>query len=371
MPTNKKKKVLIVIGSFKIGGAEKMAINIGEELLRNGYDVNFAIQKPIFQIPHTIDKSKIHILNKNINSSRYFHHSNNIVRIGILSRKFKPDVVIGFTYFSSFLSCFTFCRNIVGTFDVNPYSLGKKRHRIADFVCKWSGVKKIIGPSRGTVEEITEARPKYRDKFITIYNSVDFERLNVLSEDQEGVEEFIFKKPYISAIGRLSEQKNFTLLISSYAKSKINKTSNLIIVGDGSLMVDLKKQISDLNLSDKVFLLGFKSNPYPYIKNSQFLVNASNFESFCIVILEALSLGKMVIASNCKSGPSEMVVNNFNGFLFEPRNEPELVALLDQVYEDKELVSQKSKNAVKSVEKFKLEKLGLEYIELIEELCSN
>ena len=264
------RKVLIVIGSFKIGGAEKMAINIGEALLKNGYDVNFAIQKPIFQIPHSIEKSRIHVLNKNLDSSKYFHHTNNIFRIAILGRKFKPDVVIGFTYFSSFLSCFTFCKNIIGTFDVNPYALGKKRHRIADFVCKWKGVKRIIGPSKGTVEEITEARPIFREKFMTIYNSVDFERLNHLAGDSEQIEQLIYKKPYISAMGRLSEQKNFSLLISSYAKSEINKTLNLIIIGDGSLKDGLKEQITDLNLKDKVFLLGFKSNPYPYIKNSQF-----------------------------------------------------------------------------------------------------
>lgn len=371
MRINKKRKVLIVIGSFKIGGAEKMAINIGEALLRNGYDVNFAIQKPIFQIPHSIEESRIHVLNKNLNSSKYFHHTNNIVQIGVLGRKLKPDVVIGFTYFSSFLSCFTFCRNIIGTFDVNPYALGKKRHRVADFVCRWKGVKRIIGPSKGTVEEITEARPKYRDKFITIYNSVDFERLNVLAEDHEGVDDLIFKKPYISAMGRLSQQKNISLLISSFAKSKINKSLNLVIIGDGPLMEELNELIEDLDLKDKVFLLGFRSNPYPYIKNSQFLVNTSNYESFCIVILEALSLGKMVIASDCKSGPSEMIIDDFNGFLFETQNSSQLVSLLDRTFIDENLVGQKSNNAVKSVEQFKLDNLIIDYIKVIEELVNN
>lgn len=368
MSIETKRKVLIVIGSFKIGGAEKMAINIGEALLKNGYDVNFAIQKPIFQIPNNIEVERIHVLNKYENSSKYFHHTNNILKIGALGRKLKPDVVLGFTYFSSFLSCFTFCKNIIGTFDVNPYALGKKRHRIADFVCRWKGVKRIIGPSIGTVEEITEARPSYKEKFITIYNSVDFERLNDLSEQSEDIEALIYEKPYIMAMGRLSEQKNFSLLISSYAKSKINKNLNLIIVGDGPLRGELEKQIADFDLNQKVFLLGFKSNPYPYIKNSQFLVNTSNYESFCIVILEALSLGKMVIASDCKSGPSEMITDDFNGFLFEPQNREQLISLLDQVTLNPNLVKVKSDNAVKSVERFKLNNLILDYIRVIEDL---
>lgn len=363
-----KKKVLIVVGSFKIGGAEKMAINIGEELLRNGYDVHFAIQKPIFQIPNSLDEKRIHILNKKLESNKNYHHINNILQIGILGRKFKPDVVIGLTYFSSFLACFSFCRNIIGTFDVNPYTLGKKRHRIADFVCKCPTVRRIIGPSRGTVDEIKEARPRYKEKFITIYNSIDFDRVNVLSKETEDLEDFIRKKPYISAMGRLSHQKNFSLLISSYAQSKINRSLNLVIVGDGPLMGDLKKQVRDLNLKDKVFFVGFKSNPYPYIKESEFFVNTSNFESFCIVILEALSLGKMVIASDCKSGPSEMITHNFNGFLFETKNESQLINILDQTYEDDQMVIDKERNSIESVEKFKLENLIFEYIELIENL---
>ena len=364
----KNKRILIVVGSFKVGGAEKMAINIGEELLRKGYDVHFAIQKPIYQIPNNIDEKRIHVLNKKLESNKHYHHINNIIQIGILGRKFKPDVVIALTYFSSFLACFSLCRNIIGTFDVNPYSLGLKRHRVADFVCRWPAVKKIIGPSQGTVAEIKEARPKYKNKFITIYNSIDFESVNVLSEKRDVMEDYISEKPFISAMGRLSPQKNFALLISSYAQSKINQNTNLIIVGDGPLMGNLKKQVNVLNLREKVFLVGFKSNPYPYIKASQFFINTSNYESFCIVILEALSLGKMVIASDCKSGPSEMITQDLNGFLFETKNESQLIALLDRTYEEDQLVYNKSKNSVKSVEQFKLDNLIFEYIDLIENL---
>lgn len=365
------KKILVVVGSFKIGGAEKMAINIGEELLRKGYDVNFAIQKPIFQIPNSIDKSRIFILNKNLNSNKYYHHFNNVVQIFKLGREFKPEVVIGFTYFSSFLSCFSFCRNIIGTFDVNPYSLRrKKRHRIADFVCRWPAVKKIIAPSKGTVAELKEIRPKYKDKFITIYNSIDFGRVNDLAQRTEEIKDYNSDKPFISALGRLTLEKNFTLLISSYAKSKIKRKYNLVIVGDGHMMKDLKKKVKELNIEDKVFFPGYKSNPYPYLKRSEFFVNTSNTESFCLVILEALSLGKMVIASNCKSGPSEMINNGKNGFLFTPKKEVELITLLDRVYEDGKLINSMSQNTVKSVAKFKVDHLVEEYIDLMENIRS-
>lgn len=359
-----KNKILIVIGSFKIGGAERMAITIGEALLEEGFNVHWAIQKPIYQIPHNIDLERIHVLNNKLESKKYYHHLNNIFQINKLGREFKPDVVIAFTYFSSFLSCFTFCKNIIGTFDVNPYLLGKKRHRISDFVCNWRSIKKIVGPSKGTVKELKEARPQFSEKFITIYNSLDFEKVEKLSQQDSIGEDYLNDRPYICAMGRLSEQKNFSLLISSYANSKIKDKFNLIIIGDGPLKEKLNEEVKNLNLTGNIFLLGFKTNPYPYLKNAKFFVNTSNYESFCMVILEALSLGKMVIATDCHSGPREMV-NEKNGYLVETNNQTELVNVFNKITIEPEIINIKNANAIDSVSKFRINAISPKWIKLL------
>lgn len=357
-------KILVVVGSFKIGGAEKMAIVIGEELTKRGFLVNYAIQKPIFQIPHEIEFERIHILNKKKDSGKYYHHLNNVIQINRLAKKFKPDVVIGLTYFSSFLSCLTFCNNVIGTFDVNPYVLGKKRHRIADFVCNWSKVRKIVGPSEGTVRELKEARPNFSKKFITIYNSLEFSRVEELSKT--AIEEsYLMKKPFISAMGRLSNQKNFPLLIKAYVESELKYNYNLAIIGDGPQKSELEKLIKNYKMENQIFLLGFKSNPYPYIKQSVFFVNTSNYESFGIVILEALALGKMVIATDCPSGPSELIQNGENGFLTEVNNVDSLMNKLNYISHNPELISEKSNMAKDSVKKFKISAIGDRWESLI------
>ncbi|QYA26034.1 glycosyltransferase [Gramella sp. MT6] len=367
MDKNKNIKILVVVGSFKIGGAEKMAIVIGEELSKRGFFVHYAIQKPIFQIPHNIENKRIHVLNKKKESSKYYHHLNNIIQIKKLAKSYDPDVVIGLTYFSSFLSCFTFCKNIIGTFDVNPYSLGKKRHRIADFVCNWSNVKRVVGPSIGTVNELKKARPQFDNKFITIYNSIDFNRVEELSKS-EIKESYLYKKPFISAMGRLSNQKNFTLLIRSYATSDLKEHFNLAIIGDGPQKSELLELIKKLGLEDKIFLLGFKSNPYPYIKQSEFFINTSNYESFCVVILEALALGKMVVATDCPSGPGELIQDGLNGYLTEVDNISSLVNKLDFLSKNKKTIQKKSLIAKESVNKFKISSIGNEWENLIGEI---
>ena len=57
-------KVLIIIGSFKMGGAERMSINTGEELVRRGFDVHFIVQRPIFEIPNIRFLTKNTVLRK-------------------------------------------------------------------------------------------------------------------------------------------------------------------------------------------------------------------------------------------------------------------------------------------------------------------
>lgn len=73
-------------------------------------------------------------------------------------------------------------------------------------MCRWPKVKNIVGPSKGTIMELKEARPRFSEKFITIYNSLDFEKVeNLANEDIQ--ESYLIQKPYLSAMGRLSDQK--------------------------------------------------------------------------------------------------------------------------------------------------------------------
>ena len=99
-------------------------------------------------------------------------------------------------------------------------------------------------------------------------------------------------KPYFCAVGRLEEVKNFKLLIDAFYKfHKENSEYNLIILGEGSLFKELNKYIKDLDAENYIFLPGFKSNPYKYIKNSVGLIQSSHSESFSYVLAEAAILG--------------------------------------------------------------------------------
>src|SRR5690606_26939837 len=104
-----------------------------------------------------------------------------------------------------------------------------------------------------------------------------------------------------------------------------NQKYQLVILGEGPERINLTKQIFDLGLEQKVHLLGFIKNPYPYLKNANLFVLSSDYEGFGNVLVEALSVGTSVISTSCQGGPGYILNNGKYGKMV-PVNDCELLA---------------------------------------------
>jgi len=125
-------------------------------------------------------------------------------------------------------------------------------------------------------------------------------------------------KKIILSVGRLTRQKNFSFLINEFCEfNKENDDYILYIIGDGEEKNKLLKQIKKINMQDKIFLLGFKTNVYSYMKRSEIFVLSSLWEEVGFVIVEAAINNLYIISSNCPNGPKEFLNNGKNGILFE------------------------------------------------------
>ena len=133
----------------------------------------------------------------------------------------------------------------------------------------------------------------------------------------------------------MTKQKNHTLLIDlfSYYK-KMNKDYNLYIIGEGEEEKFLKEKILRLKLQDRVFLLGFKKNIYPYIMLSRAVISPSLWEDPGAVMIEAAFCNKIVLSSDCKNGPKEFLMNNKAGYLFENDNLDSLIKSFNELIAD-------------------------------------
>jgi glycosyltransferase involved in cell wall biosynthesis len=152
-----------------------------------------------------------------------------------------------------------------------------------------------------------------RDPIINVKETNKSKKLDIVSNFN-----WLKDKKYIISIGRLTRQKNFTFLINEFSKIVIKHPDlNLIILGDGDEKENLNKLIIKKKLNTKIFLLGNQKNIYPFLLNSLFFIITSDWEDPGFVILEAMFSKKIVLSSNCESGPIDIIKDNLNGFLFK------------------------------------------------------
>ncbi|RIN66894.1 glycosyltransferase, partial [Staphylococcus simulans] len=128
----------------------------------------------------------------------------------------------------------------------------------------------------------------------------------------------------VMAMGRLSPEKGFDILIKSFKTIvELNVHAKLYILGEGPIRYSLENLIHQLNLQNNVFLIGQKRNPFSIMKQCNLFALTSHYEGQSMVLLEALTLGVNVIASNIPANRYVLQEGKY-GMLTE--NTPEQVA---------------------------------------------
>lgn len=176
---------------------------------------------------------------------------------------------------------------------------------------------------------------------------------------------------YILAVGRLSRQKGFDVLINAFSKSNLKSKLKLIILGEGKERKNLEKLIIELNLKKQVLLFGKVDNPFIYMKHAVFFILSSRYEGFPVVLLEVLACGTPVITTNCETGTSEIMENRKNGLLVPVANEEALKSAMEKLFYDRELYKRLKANTRKSVERFDVKNIVKEWLKLFEEIFNS
>lgn len=201
-------------------------------------------------------------------------------------------------------------------------NLMKKKSKIERFGKRLKKYDCVVSICDEMKEEIEELYPFLKGKVKRIYNPFNFEKIEKMSKDKEELsleEQNLLKDSYILAVSRLDTvQKDYQTLLKGFKKALDSGFSKkLYILGDGPNRDEIKKISQDFNLENKVVFLGRKKNPYIWMKNCEFFVHSSKYEGFGLVIVEAMSLKKAAIVSDCKVGPKEILGNGKYGVLFE------------------------------------------------------
>lgn len=143
----------------------------------------------------------------------------------------------------------------------------------------------------------------------SIYNPFDLARIGQLAREPvphpwlQGGE-----CPVIVAAGRLTEAKDYPTLLRAFAQVRRQRTARLLILGEGERRGELEALARQLGLSDDdVQLPGFARNPYAYYSRAAVFVLSSRWEGLPGVLIEAMACGAPVVATDCPSGPREIL----------------------------------------------------------------
>lgn len=194
------------------------------------------------------------------------------------------------------------------TFYTEPtiYNLSFSMRQLAKFAYKKAN--KILCVSQNIKDLIVSKDAHLSDKTFVIYNPIDFETISEKSKDNI---DYHSKKIKIISVGRITDAKNYPLLIKTFTKlHEANENTELWFVGDGSLKSELQLQCKALGIEDSVIFWGYQQNPYKYIKNADFFVSSSSYEGFGLVVFEALNLKKRVIVTRSISDYDNLITSD-------------------------------------------------------------
>lgn len=369
-----KKKILFIIWSFTYGGgAEKILANIVNNLDPNKYEID------IIEYWHTNIKTEI--VNDNVNILPPIIDADNdskikkglykllleifprFLRMKYIKKKY--DVEISFNYLIPTFLLNKKCKSIAWIHgDIYDLKENKKNYFLQKRSFKY--VDKIVAISDNTYNSIKKVYSCFADKVILLNNGYDIKEMISKSKSLEITEK---EKNSLLFINRFDANKN-PLFALNVVKELDNRGIDfkLYYIGKGELEQEIIDNIKELKLENKVKILGYKNNPYPYIKNCDIVLGCSKTEGFPTIFIEAIALGKPFVTT-AVGGSIEISDNQKCGLIADSFED--YVNDVELLINDKKMYMQFSKHGINHVKKFSL-KSQIDKIEkLIEEISGD
>lgn len=341
-----KKKIAFRSGSLRMGGLERILIEVLKEIDKERYDVTLFIEddcgkdnifegdipkevKYHFLKPESLIRltEKVKSKKKNIFYKLWYNLLMNYekkVAVKSLEKYLEEnpgiEVLIDFDAgLSKEAHRFSKIKKVAWIHNSVP-KLKKRGDKIRRFGQRLDNYEKTVAICDDMKAELLEIYPHLQGRVERIYNPFNFDRIEALSCDDSLLseqEKLLLKEEYIVAVSRLDNvQKDYKTLIEAYKIAKNKGFKNkLYIVGNGPAKEEISNWIREGSLEEDVVLLGLQKNPYIWMKNSKFFVHSSKYEGLPTVLIEAMICGKTVVSSDCPTGPREILDHGRCGIL--------------------------------------------------------
>lgn len=347
-----KKDILIVTGSLRRGGAERVISILSNELVKRGWKVHICTM--LFSaIGYNLDP-RIDIIDlSRENKNQIIDTPRMIKSLRDTIKNLKPDAVVSFMLTINIVTSMA-TRGLGVKFipsERNDPSTGRGKLK------HWLSCK-VYGSSFKTVFQTERARCFYSKKIqqngVIIPNPVNVEQ-----------ERNSNPKHKIVSVGRLEPQKNRRLLIESFSDVyKKHPEYTLDIYGEGSQENELKQLIVSLGLTSAVILHGNVNDVHRQIADAEMFVLSSDYEGLSNALLEAMMMGLPCITTDC-AGATEAVEDGVDGIIIPVRDRKKMSEAMEKMISDASLRDQFSEKAVEHSKLFKTDRVVDKWEELL------
>jgi glycosyltransferase involved in cell wall biosynthesis len=360
-------KITIFINSLGGGGAEKISIIIANGLYNKGFNIEFVVLNLNNKRNKKYMNNNIPFINLNKNHAR-----TSFAAVYNYLKQYKPDKILVFNH--ELAVVIQLIKSISGVkFEIiarNISNLTQKKkneksfwHRfIKDKIIKifYKKIDKIIAQTELMKRDLIDNYKVDKNKIVVINNPIGevFEKIALTKNEK------YFKEDEILFVGRLESVKGLYYLLNAFkiVFSK-NNMAVLRLVGEGTTKKKLIEYAEKLQVADNVFFENYQTDLIPFYKNAKVTALSSLYEGFPNVLIESISCGTPVVAFDCNSGPSEIIIDGVNGFLARYKDVPHLAELLLKTLDypwDIEKIK-------KTADKFYTDKIVDKYIQLLQE----
>lgn len=363
--------IAFLLPDLRGGGAQKMIVNLANWCAGQGHKVSLILLSDT-GIYHDLIAHNITVIN--------FQKTRSLFAINALTRYLKieqPDILISALYYVNIVALIS--RMV--TDSSTKIVISERNHVTCSFNSMHSTVRfmwgtalrvfyplsnQIIGISNGVCEDLKTLLPANSHARIKkLYNPVITNQFNV--ELHSAAPDIFPQRSQVKLIasGRLVKQKDYPTMLRAFACIvEKNPTAYLVILGSGPLEGELQALRKTLGLEEHVHFQGFVQNPIAYMKQADMFIITSAWEGFGNVIVEALYCGLKIVATDCPSGPSEILRNGEYGTLCSVGDVKQIAEAVDNLKNKHVSVKKLKERALN----FHVDQIGSELINYVREL---
>ena len=187
----------------------------------------------------------------------------------------------------------------------------------------------VVGVSEGVVDDLARFTSLPAEKLKVVFNPIVTPDLKERAKEPVEHPWFSDGSKVFIAVGRLRPQKDFRTLLQAFSRVRATRPARLLILGEGPERSELEDLVRELDIADDVSLPGSVENPYAYLSRAVAFVLSSRWEGLPTVLIEALACGLPVIATDCPSGPKEILAGGRYGKLVRVNAVEDLAAAME------------------------------------------